>query len=164
MKSLKFLILVAFIVALVAIPATASAQAQPTVVVNCFAQSDWNAGVSTLPCTTVTAPDNDRVRVIQGTTTEERAECIINYANVNDARCFRTQPLRAANSVRPIVFPSQPVRACDGHGDCAKIGKTQEDGSVSLVVQAGKVEVRCVLGNPVEEKGKYRMPCKALLG
>lgn len=140
---------------------TASA-ASPQVRVNCFPQRSWDAAIRRLPCTTVVRPDNDRVRVIQGTTSTELAECVISTANVNDARCHRTAPTRAADpaSITPDVAPPGYKAVCSPKAVCAVIGNTQEDGSVNVTITVHLHPIEaCVLGNPREERGAYRQPC-----
>ncbi len=142
--------------------ATAANSITPQVRVNCFPRSSWNASIKRLPCTTLVRPDNDRVRIIQGTATAELAECVIDTANVNDARCHRVPPLRAADpsSVQPTVAPARMVAVCSPLHVCAVIGNTQEDGSVNVTVLIHMHAIEaCVLGNPREERGRYRSPC-----
>lgn len=132
----------------------------------CFNRADWNASVKRMPCTTIVRPDNDLLRVIQGTTDSELSECVISTANINDARCHRTEKLRAADHVAVHVNSPAPKRTCNPKTHvCAKVGRVQEDGSVDVTVyqfnMLRPIE-RCTLGSPQEERGRYRMPCRPL--
>jgi hypothetical protein len=148
--------------ALLFVAAARGASTPPQVRVNCFPASSWDASLRRLPCTTVVRPDNDRVRVIQGTASRELAECVIDTASVNDARCHRTPPTRAADpsSITPTVAPAHLMVVCSPLAVCASIGRTQEDGSVNVGITVdGHAIEGCVLGNPREERGRYRQPC-----
>jgi hypothetical protein len=138
------------------------ASTPPQVRVNCFPAKSWDASLDRLPCTTVVMPDNDRVHIIQGTASAELAECVIDTANVNDARCHRVPPARAADptAITASIAPSRMVAVCSPLHVCAVIGPTQEDGSVSVTVTIhGHAIEGCVLGNPREEPTHYRAPC-----
>jgi len=136
---------------------------------SCFSAASWSANDADRPCTTVMAPEDDRVRVIQGTDIAERSECVIRLDYINDAHCHRTPPLRAAapGSVKPYPEPVHALAACASATLCAQAGDTQEDGSVNVEVFAlvqvpfphWTRVVRCILGNPQEERHAYRMPC-----
>jgi hypothetical protein len=142
--------------------ATAANSITPQVRVNCFPATEWSASIKRLPCTTLVRPDNDRVRVIQGTTDRELAECVVNTANINDARCHRVPPARAADpgSITPTIAPPGLRVVCSPLHVCAVIGNTQEDGSVSVTVYVHMHAIEaCELGNPREERGRYRAPC-----
>lgn len=139
-----------------------AAPTPPQVRVNCFPQSEWGASITRLPCTTLVRPDNDRVRVIQGTTDRELAECVVNTANINGARCHRVPPARAADpaSLTPTIAPPGLRVVCSPLHVCAVIGNTQEDGSVSVTIYVHMHAIEaCELGNPREERGRYRSPC-----
>jgi hypothetical protein len=147
---------------LLAVGARASTPPQPQVRVNCFPRQSWDAELDRLPCTTVVMPDNDRIRLIQGTTTRELAECVIDTSAVNDARCHRVPPARAADptAIQPTVAPPGLRAVCSPLHVCAVIGRTQEDGSVSVAVYVHMHAIEwCVLGNPREERNAYRSPC-----
>lgn len=141
----------------------ARASTPPSVRTNCFPASSWDASLTRLPCTTVVRPDNDRVRVIQGTASRELAECVIDTATIRDARCHRVPPTRAADpaSITPTVAPAHLMIVCTPALHlCASIGRTQEDGSVSVsITNHGHAIEGCVLGNPTEERGSYTAPC-----
>jgi hypothetical protein len=152
--------LVAVAALLAACAQSHAAPAPAQVRTNCFPASSWDASLKRLPCTTVVRPDNDRVRVIQGTTDAELAECVINTANLGDARCHRTARLRAADHVAVHVQPPGAVATCSPLHVCAAIGRTQEDGSVAVTIYVHMHRIeQCVLGNPREERNDYRSPC-----
>jgi hypothetical protein len=156
------IVYVALVAVLALLASFAQAHAHPAqqVRVNCFPAKSWDASIKRLPCTTVVRPDNDQVRVIQGTTDSELAECVIDTANIGDARCHRTAPLRAAEHVAVHVAPPGAQAVCSPLHVCAVIGPTQEDGSVAVTITANLHPIeRCVLGNPREERGRYRSPC-----
>lgn len=139
-----------------------------TVNVGCFPSPDWGpAPKADLPCTTITAPDNDQVRVIQGTATHELAECVVDIADMSDARCHRVVGSRAApRDVAPAFGHPRPVFACQPQTTlCSYAGRAQEDGSVSILVFDLKHHpfrplVECEFGNPAEESGRFTYPCR----
>lgn len=156
------LLIVGVLLAVCGAEAHAAPSTQQQVRVSCFPASSWDAAITRLPCTTVVRPDNDRVRVIQGTATRELAECVISTSSVNDARCHRVGPTRAADPavITPVVAPPGIAAVCSPLHVCAVIGRTQEDGSVNLTITVhGHALEWCVLGNPREERGAYRSPC-----
>ena len=129
----------------------------------CFSAESWSGNDANRPCATVVAPDNDRVRVIQGTASREQAECVISYANISDARCHRIYANRAAPTplASSIHGADHPQPVCTTLHLCATIGVPREDGSGLVIVRVGRLSILCTLSNPTEETGRYRVPCSA---
>lgn len=154
--------------AILAIAAAASiAGATPApgheVRVTCFDKAAWGpAPQSERPCTTLVAPDNDVVRVIQGSPEKEQSECTISTSAIGNAHCYRIASNRA--------FAGMGYTADNPHGTraacsaalhlCAATTGPAEDGSVTVYVYAAGHRIeRCTLGNPLEEAGHYSAPC-----
>lgn len=142
--------------------ATAHADQWAPAKTNCFSAADWDANLDRLPCTTVYQPDNDMVRVVQGTAITAQAECVISTSEIGDAVCHRIPTIRQSRSVNT----SGSKRACNPVSHiCAKVGRTAEDGSVAITVYQFNMlrpVAKCVLGNPREERGAYLAPCYPL--
>lgn len=139
-----------------------------SVKVSCFPARAWSAVDSQRPCTTVTAPDNDQVRVIQGTATRELAECVIDTAEIGDAQCHRVAGNRAApDDVAPTLGHASAQAVCTYVLHlCAAVFVPQEDGSGLVTVYDYKRHpmrafITCILSNPTEESGRYSIPCHA---
>lgn len=158
----KTIIATAAIAALAIVPGTAGAHTS-TVKTSCFSAASWGPAPDSIrPCTTVLAPDNDVARVIQGSAGREEAECVIDTANVGDARCHTIDANRAAPTpiAGPARVPDSIVTACNPLG-CTTTNAPQEDGSGLVLVHVfGHARIACTLSNPTEEDGAYRVPCR----
>lgn len=154
MKS-RVLITVALLA--LAVPATATAQpSQPKTA--CFGAESWGANDADRPCTTIYAPSNGQVRVVQGTATQAESVCVLPYATPDPARCHRI----AAGHAAPNVATGAHAQAtCTDLHLCASITVPQEDGSGALIVRVGGHSIRCTLSNPTEERGRFSVPCSA---
>lgn len=162
MRSIRpFLAALVLPVLCITLAAGASAAHAAPVAVNCFNPALWSADQSLDPCTTVTAPDNDVVRVIQGTRSQEQAECVISVSNIGDARCHRIAGNRAAPG--PVVSPAPSSRYAVASNPIgfSKLAEVQEDGSerVGIFLRHSFVSFYCILSNPTEESGHYTIPC-----
>lgn len=139
------------------------AEAASPVKTSCFSAASWGPAPDSIrPCTTVMAPDNDVARVIQGSAGREEAECVIDTANVGDARCHTIDANRAAPTpiAGPARVPDSIVTACNPLG-CTTTNAPQEDGSGLVLVHVfGHARIACTLSNPTEEQGTYRVPCR----
>jgi hypothetical protein len=150
-------------IATLAIAAPQAASAHPhTVATSCFSAVSWSANDADRPCTTVVAPDNDVARFIQGTAGQEEAECVVDTANVADARCHTIDANRAAPTpiTAPRRLPDTTQVACNPLG-CSTTGEPEEDGSGLVMVHVfGHARIVCTLSNPQEEHGSYSVPCR----
>lgn len=129
---------------------------------NCFSAASWDANLDRLPCTTALRPDDDMVQVFQGTATRDQGICTISTAEVQDAYCNRIAPISGPRN----VGTHGSKRTCNPTTHvCAKVGTTQEDGSVAITIYQFNMLrpiARCILPNPREESGTYSAPCYPL--
>lgn len=155
----KTLISTALSLLVITVPIAVAQPADAQVRSACFSAAAWQGGTASdadRPCTTVSAPDNDRVRVVQGSASQAESVCVINIANVSDARCHRVAP-----TPRRVSGPSYPQAVCSTSALCVGIGVPQEDGSGLIAIRVDGATVHCTLSNPTEETGRYRVPCSS---